>query len=592
MITVESQKVIERLLVESGAVAADQLGNLKLQALQQKKPLLSFVAEQKLIDEEQMTKILAQAAGVPYVNLQTSKIDPAIMKLLPKDLATNYLAVPFGMMKGKLGVAMLDASNTQAIDFIAKTTGQQLAVFMASRPSIESTLAQYPADDVMPVRLAENPLAKDKTIVPANQSDLQEIAKSIEQAPVTKSLNSLLDYAVKVRASDIHIEPREKDLKIRCRVDGILQETMILPKTVEAALVSRVKILTNLKIDEHRIPQDGQFSFKTGTGKEVDARVAVSPVVNGEQVVIRLLDETGALIDLSSIGLMGRGYKEVEAGIAKPYGMILSTGPTGSGKTTSLYAIIKQLNDSTVNIVTLEDPIEYRIDNINQIQVNNAVGLTFAGGLRSILRQDPNIIMVGEIRDKETADLAVQAALTGHIVLSSLHTNSAAGVLPRMLDMNIEPFLLASTINTVLGQRLVRKVCDNCREPFQANQAQVVSIKTTLEKILPKDQSEAAAKAKELGYETLPLAGQNAYTLYKGRGCADCTNGYRGRIGIFEVFGMNSAIEKLLVKRATTAEIHQQAVADGMLTMKQEGYLKALGGITTLEEVARVAADM
>ncbi len=598
MLTVQSQKIIEDQLLKSGAVTADQLGTLKLQAVQSGKPLLSFVAEKKLIDDELMTKILAQAANKPYVALSSANVDPNVLKTISLETARNYMAVPFGNMKGKLAVAMLDASNIQAVNALSKQTAKPLEIFMASRGSIEQILKQYPVTPLPQApQTPQSVLAAQEAIAEATAAsgglmpeshDLQTV---VEDAPITKALNAVLDYAISARASDVHIEPREKDLKIRCRIDGILQETMSLPKTLEPALVSRVKILSNLKIDEHRVPQDGQFQFKSA-GREIDARVAVSPVAEGEQVVIRLLDKTSSAIDLNSLGIRGRSYDVLKEGIKKPYGMILSTGPTGSGKSTTLYAVIKELNDDTVNIVTLEDPIEYRIDGINQIQVNNAVGLTFASGLRSILRQDPNVIMVGEIRDKETADLGVQAALTGHIVLSSLHTNSAAGVLPRMLDMAVEPFLLASTINTVIGQRLVRKICQDCKKPLEANEAQVASIKKTLEPVLPKDKETQGSASKKLGYDSLPLGAQNAYTLYKADGCKNCVNGFRGRIGIFEVIGMNSAIEQLLVRHATTSEIHAQAVKDGMITMKQDGYLKALAGITTLEEVARVAADM
>lgn len=578
MISIESQKLIENLLVQTGAMTQQALGELKLQAIQQGKPLMSYIYDKHLVEEEQLTKILAQAAGVPYVNLKTVNPPPEALKQVTKELAKSYMAVPFGNIKGKLALAMLDASNVQAIDFLTKQTGQSISVFMASRSSIESVLGKYPED---------KPLVQPKDI-PA-RIDTAQIQNLVKNAPVTSALNTILDYAIKIHASDIHIEPRENEVQIRCRIDGILQETMKLPKTLEPALVSRVKILTNLKIDEHRVPQDGQFTYE-GAGKKVDARVAVSPVVHGEQVVIRLLDVGSFDINLNSLGLRGKSYDIVKAGIRKPYGMTLSTGPTGSGKTTTLYAVIKELNDQTLNIVTLEDPVEYRIDDINQIQVNNAVGLTFANGLRSILRQDPNVIMVGEIRDKETADLAVQAALTGHIVLSSLHTNSASGVLPRMLDMNIEPFLLASTINTVVGQRLVRKLCQKCKVEFKSNEAQTLAINNVLGEVLKI--TKASAKVSQSDYANLPGYNQTAYTLYKAKGCHDCINGYSGRMGIFEVFGMNNAIEQLLVKRATSSDIHKQSVADGMLTMKQDGYLKALAGETTLEEVSRVAADI
>ena len=399
-----------------------------------------------------------------------------------------------------------------------------------------------------------------------------------------------MENAATQGASDVHIEPREKDLKIRFRVDGILQDTMTLPKSIEPALISRIKILSNLKIDEHRIPQDGQFQVHVN-GRDIDLRIAIAPVVYGEQIVIRLLDRSGANLTLESLGLKGQAFRLVNEGITRPHGMTLATGPTGSGKSTTLYAALEKLNQVSVNIITLEDPVEYRVNGVNQIQVNPDVGLTFASGLRSILRQDPNIVMVGEIRDRETADLAVQAALTGHIVLSTIHTNSAAGVLPRLLDMQIEPFLIASTVNTVIGQRLVRTLCPKCREQAQSSQAETESIIETLNMLLPKTTDEQTKMVETFGYETLPLASQKAYTLYKAKGCANCIDGYKGRLGIYEVFAMTEAMEGLLAKRASTPEIQNQAQKDGMITMKQDGYLKVLGGLTTLEEVARVAAD-
>jgi type IV pilus assembly protein PilB len=307
---------------------------------------------------------------------------------------------------------------------------------------------------------------------------------------------------------------------------------------------------------------------------------------------MRLLDKSNKILTLEALGLRGNAFDQVKAGIHRPHGMTLATGPTGSGKTTSLYAVVQEIKSVAINIVTLEDPVEYRMDSINQIQVNPNVGLTFATGLRSILRQDPNVIMVGEIRDKETADLAVQSALTGHIVLSSLHTNSAAGVLPRLLDMNIEPFLVASTVNTIIGQRLVRRNCDNCKAEIKSTEAQTESIKKVLTGVLPKTKADLPAASKRLGYQDLPLASQNAYTLYKAKGCSECTAGYKGRVGIYEVFAMSDEIEKLVSTRATSSQVQAQAQAEGMITMKQEGYLKALAGETTLEEVARVAADI
>ena len=397
-----------------------------------------------------------------------------------------------------------------------------------------------------------------------------------------------MEYAARNRASDVHVEPLENEIKIRCRVDGVLREIMKLPKSAEAPLVSRVKILSNLKIDEHRIPQDGQFTIQVDE-RPIDLRIAISPTVWGEQVVLRLLDKTGTSLKLEDMGYIGRSLRIIRESLKLPHGMILTSGPTGSGKTTSMYAMVQEVKNDTVNIVTLEDPVEYKIEGVNQIQVNPDVGLTFATGLRSILRQDPDIVMVGEIRDKETANLAVQAALTGHLVFATLHTNSAAGILPRLLDMSIEPFLIASTVHTVIGQRLVRRVVPG-GDTYNSNKAETQAIHDVLGNILPKTKAEVSKVAANLGYRSLPLANQNAYTLVKGKVTPDNPTGYQGRMGLYEVFEVTEEIQDLIVKHATSSIIQKSAQTQGMVTMRQDGYLKALAGQTTLLEVNRVAA--
>jgi len=353
-------------------------------------------------------------------------------------------------------------------------------------------------------------------------------------------------------------------------------------------LISRIKILSNLKIDEHRIPQDGEFSI-IAAGKEIDLRISISPVVWGEQVVIRLLDKTGTSLHLEDMGYGGRALRTIRAGLERTNGMVLTSGPTGSGKSTSLYALLQEVKSDAVNIVTLEDPVEYKMDGVNQIQVNVDVGLTFAGGLRSILRQDPDIVMVGEIRDRETAELAVQASLTGHLVFSTLHTNSAAGILPRLLDMGVEPFLIASTVHTVIGQRLVRRIGAN-KENYQSDAAETAAIKETIGHLLPETDADREKVAKDLGYETLPLRGDTAYTLTRGVDAPGTPGGYKGRMGIYEVFNISETIQELILKRATSTDIETQAKKEGMVTMRQDGYLKALAGITTIKEVNRVAS--
>lgn len=583
MLSVEGQKKIEDLLLAAKTLTAEQLQKAKAEAAKAGTPFLAYLSAQGLVSEEGLTKASAGAMGVPYANLTDLTVPVDIGGLMPRDVAENYMAVPFGMQGNKLAVGMIDPGNIQAVDYISRKIGRPLQVYMVSQMSVEHVLGQITGNVAAEVSAS----VVTKAAAPVKAETLKTL---VQDAPITKALNTILDYAAQSRASDIHIEPRENDLKIRYRIDGILRETMSLPKSIEPALISRIKILSNLRIDEHRVPQDGQFQIQSG-GREVDLRIAISPVVWGEQVVIRLLDKDSALLTLEKLGFHGRSFRMITEGIHTPHGMTLATGPTGSGKSTTLYAIVQELKDVSINIVTLEDPVEYKMDGINQIQVNSDVGLTFASGLRSILRQDPNVVLVGEIRDKETADLAVQAALTGHVVLSTLHTNSAAGVLPRMLDMGIEPFLIASTINTVIGQRLVRQLCDSCKQEYMTNEVETNTVISNLGKILPASSSELAAAQKDLGYDILPLADAKSFKLWRAVGCQECVNGYKGRVGIQEVFAMTTAMEKLLAAHATTSDVQAQAQADGMVTMRQDGYLKALNGITTIEEVARVASD-
>jgi type IV pilus assembly protein PilB len=545
--------------------------------------LIALLTEQGVVDDELLTHALAQVSGVPYVNLSSTLIDQSVLGLLPEDIAERFMAVPLAEVQNRLAVAMIDANNVQAVDYLANRIQRPLKVFMASEAGVRHVLDQYRTDLSDVNEAAEVSEQENKDAATSNVKTI------VQDSPISKALSTILEYAVKTRASDIHIEPLEKALKIRVRVDGVLREIMQLPKSIEPALVSRIKILSNLKIDEHRVPQDGQFAVNV-SDKEVDLRIAISPVVWGEQVVIRLLDKSGNSFDLESMGYAGRALRAIRKGIHRPNGMILTSGPTGSGKSTSLYALIKEIKDDSVNIVTLEDPVEYKMDGVNQIQVNGDVGLTFASGLRSILRQDPDIVMVGEIRDSETANLAVQAALTGHLVFSTLHTNSAAGVLPRLLDMGIEPFLIASTVNTIIGQRLVRRVAPK-RDVYQSNPVETQNILTTIGHLLPRTQADVVKISEDLGYKDLPLAGQNAYTLVKGKDTPQTPRGYSGRAGLYEVMDVNEEIQNLIVKRSTSAEIQRMAVQQGMVTMRQDGYLKALQGLTTLEEVNRVAAD-
>jgi type IV pilus assembly protein PilB len=593
VLSAATQAQVEERLVTDKLLTAQQLKSLKAKAEEQKKPLLSLLVSDGHISDEDLTKTIAQATRVPYVNLTDVQIDAGVLSLLPQELAERYMAVPLGEMQHRLVVAMLDADNVQAVDFLANKIGRPLKVYAASESGIRDVIKQYESA-TLGQRIgneleAEPETAEQQASAKSTPRAKKNIQTVVQDSPISKALSTILEYAANNRASDIHIEPLEKELRIRCRIDGVLREIMKLPKSTEPPLVSRIKILSTLKIDEHRIPQDGQFTVRVGD-RDIDLRIAISPVVWGEQVVIRLLDKTGTSLKLEDMGYRGRALRLIREGLTNSNGMILTSGPTGSGKSTSMYALIQEIKSDQINIVTLEDPVEYKVSGVNQIQVNADVGLTFASGLRSILRQDPNVVMVGEIRDKETAALAVQAALTGHLVFSTLHTNSASGILPRLLDMGIEPFLIASTVRVVIGQRLVRRIPDEGKESYQSDQAETEAIHKTLGHLLPSKAPDVKKISSDLGYENLPLKDQNAYTLYKGVESPATPGGYRGRMGLYEVFEITEAIQELILKRATSAEIQKTAESQGMINMREDGYLKALAGMTTITEVNRVAA--
>lgn len=596
VLSAATQKQVEDELVSKGVVTQDVLKQVHAKAEHEKLPFLTTLVRDGHISDEDITKTIASINKVPYVNLSTAVIKKGVLRLLSQEIAERYMAVPLGEMQNRLVVAMLDADNVQAVDFLANKTGRPLKVYAASESGIQYVLKQYREDiekdvaTVMQGQIDTNAAEDAAKEAETKKSTADKNIKTIVQdSPISKALSAILEYAANNRASDIHMEPLEKEFKIRCRIDGVLREVMKLPKTTEPPLVSRIKILSNLKIDEHRIPQDGQFTVVVGE-KAIDLRIAISPVVWGEQVVIRLLDKSGTTLQLEDMGYHGRALRTIRKGLERPNGMILTSGPTGSGKSTSLYALIQEIKSDTINIVTLEDPVEYKMDGINQIQVNAEVGLTFASGLRSILRQDPDCVMVGEIRDRETATLAVQAALTGHLVFSTLHTNSAAGILPRLLDMGIEPFLIASTVHTVIGQRLVRRIAKDVKEEYQSEKIETDLIKSTLGHFLPASKDKLAEACEDFGYETLPLNNQNAYTLHRGKDTHETPGGYKGRMGLYEVFEITEEIQQLILKRSTSSEIQRMAVEQGMVTMREDGYLKALAGHTTITEVNRVAA--
>ena len=596
VLSAETQALVEAMLVQDGIVNQADLAELKVQAKDSNTPLFSLLVTSGKVSNEQLTKTSAHISKIPYVNLLEARVESKILELLPQDIAERYMAVPLGEMQNRLVVAMLDASNVQAVDYLSNRIGRALKVYAASEEGIRQVLQQYDAhlSDKLVGEMGQ--IGEDGTSEESAAKEGQEqttdkpksITTIVQDSPISKALSTILEYAAKNRASDVHIEPLKESLKIRCRVDGILREIMKLPKSTEPPLVSRIKILANLKIDEHRIPQDGEFTI-SAAGKEIDLRISISPVVWGEQVVIRLLDKSGTSLRLEDMGYAGRSLRTIKASLDRTNGMILTSGPTGSGKSTSMYALLQEVRSDAVNIVTLEDPVEYKMDGVNQIQVNADIGLTFSDGLRSILRQDPDIVMVGEIRDRETAELAVQASLTGHLVFSTLHTNSAAGILPRLLDMGVEPFLIASTVHVVIGQRLVRRLGKQA-ERYLSDAAETAMIKDALGAVLPKTAEEMPQVAKDLGYEALPLATDTAYTLTRGIDSPSAPGGYKGRMGLYEVFDVSQQIQQLILKRSTSTEIQNQAIAEGMITMRQDGYLKALAGLTTIQEVNRVAS--
>ena len=583
-LTREAEDRIVELLLAEGLAEVNLVSSIKQQADASGQSTLSELINRKIISDDMVARATAAIINVPYVELKNITLDQDILALIPGDASTRVFAVPLGEKDGLLNVALTDVTNVQVTDYISNLVNRPIRVWMSSERGIREALEQYHGDFS-----SVNEAVKETDA--ENAAEQQSNVKTIVQdSPISKALTTILSYAAKTKASDIHIEPLENSLIIRCRIDGVLRRIMELPKTVAPALVSRIKILSNLKIDEHRVPQDGQFTVSVD-GQEIDLRIAISPVTWGEQVVIRLLDKSGTSMEIEKMGMSGRALRDVLDGIKKPNGMILTSGPTGSGKSTTLYALIQEIKSEEINIVTMEDPVEYKMDGINQIQVNVDAGLTFAAGLRSILRQDPDVVMVGEIRDSETAGLAVQAALTGHLVFSTLHTNSAAGILPRLLDMGIEPFLLASTLNVVIGQRLVRRITEK-REMYKSSEIETEAINSIVGDLLPKDKESVAEVSKDLGYPGLPVKNDDHYMLARGMNSKETPGGYTGRAGLYETIVVDEDIQKMIISHSTANEIMRLAKTKGTVTMRQDGILKVLSGITSLEEVNRVASDL
>lgn len=583
---------VKELLLSHKKVADTELTKLSQVALKQKKSLQDVVLAKGLVSDEELAQWYAQIADIPYIQLDPKKIDLELLNQIPERIARRYNAVLFDQRDSTKKLAMEDPGDVQAVDFIQKQIGSKPELYLATKQNILAALELYQGE--MSSELTKV-MAEDAE-GESEQTDVSE-ADLAEDSPIAQTATLLIEFAIKSGASDIHIEPREDYVQVRYRVDGVLKAADKLPKKVQAALVSRIKILANLKIDERRIPQDGRFKIAKG-GKTYALRVSTLPIADGEKVVIRLLDETNKALDMEALGFWGNALKAINSAIVEPHGMILVTGPTGSGKSTTLFSVLSLLNNFTVNISTVEDPIEYKIVGANQTQVNVKAGMTFASGLRALLRQDPNIIMVGEVRDSETADMAVQAALTGHLVFSTLHTNNAATCLPRLLDMGVEPFLIASTVRAVIGQRLVRQVCQSCRVSYKPEETEITEIKKMFGLQNPSDvkyihELESVALSEGVGAKDGDMSTneKQILRLWKAKegGCEACGGtGYKGRFGIYEVLENTQDIQALIMNSTTSDAIQQKAVSAGMVTMQMDGLVKALRGETTIAEILRV----
>lgn len=585
-----SDGTIEKLLAQNNHATPEQITALKEEGARSRRPLQDLVVQDGLLDEKALTKLFAEYADIPYIELDPKDIPSDVLLKIPEHIARQYNAVLFRIDKdGILHLAMEDPDDVQAVDFIEKEIGKT-KTYIAPRDNILAALENYRGDVDKELSEVIDIQREDNT---ANENVSEsEVA---ENSPIAQTINLLLEYAIRSGASDIHIEPREEYVQVRYRIDGVLKEVNRLPRNVHRALVSRIKILSNLKIDESRVPQDGRFKVRVA-GKQYALRVSTLPITDGEKVVMRILDESNQAVSLPELGYWGYSLATVSEAITEPHGMILVTGPTGSGKSTSLFSVLTQLNSPDVNISTIEDPVEYRIPGVNQTQTNVKAGMTFASGLRALLRQDPNIIMVGEIRDGETANLGVQAALTGHLVFSTLHTNNAATCLPRLLDMDIEPFLIASTVRAVVGQRLVRRLNKETRVAYEPTSQEKEAILNLFN--LRSDQDfryihalERQAASQGIGGNAPLSTDENGIkTLYKAAVSED-SDGFKGRIGIYEVLNNTAAIQKLIVSNATSSQLQAQAISEGMLTMQMDGLIKALRGETTIEEVLRVTKE-
>lgn len=569
--------LLSKITLSAKLLSEEEFKEAEKQAKLKKTKLEKYLLEKKLISEELLYKTAASYLKLPFVDLEGWFTSPDILFLVPEPIAQTHELIAFAKDEEKLKLAVLDPEDLEIFEFIKKKTGLEIELYLTTPLSLSSALRQYRKGLEIEFKgLEEKPTGKIK-----EERNLEELAQHLS---VVRIVNTLLEYAIFEGASDIHIEPEEKNVIARYRIDGILREVMTLPKTIQVGLVARIKVLSNLRLDEHRLPQDGRFKM-TSPQYKVSFRVSIIPVFDGEKVVMRLLMEGGKMLSLEQLGFQPGPLEIIRKNIKKPHGMILVTGPTGSGKTTTLYSILAVLNKPEVNITTIEDPIEYRMSHINQSQVNSKIGFSFANGLRSLLRQDPDIIMVGEIRDSETADIAVNAAMTGHLVLSTLHTNDAVTALPRLLDIGILPFLIASTTNLIMAQRLTRKICSRCKTSYNLD-------KQVLEEL--EKQFNLKTLLASLVQEKIVSKGQDFQSLlfYRGKGCKYCNNeGYKGRIGIYEVLEVTKKIGELIMQQATADQLREEAQKQKMITMLEDGFMKVISGITTIEEVLRVTKE-
>jgi len=584
---VEPQQ-LKAFLLDAELVTKKELDKAVKKAKKTGQEIGDVLVSEGQIKSQDLIKLEAYILGIPFVNLEKEIVDSEILKIIPEPIAKNHNIIAFRKKGNSLEVAMLDPEDLRTIEFIKKTTPLRILPRLTTPESIKNVLKQYQKSleaefgDIIKKEVGGIKSIKESEKKKLPEKEKEELKKAAQELPVIRIVDTLLKHAILQRASDIHIEPSEKDVVVRYRIDGILRDAMTLPKAAASGIVARIKVLSDLKLDEHRLPQDGRFKVETEAYK-YSIRVSILPVFDGEKIVMRLLAETSKAYTLESLGLRGDALEKVEDGLRKPIGMLLVTGPTGSGKTTTLYAMMEILNTPGINISTVEDPIEYRMPRINQTQVNPKIGLTFASGLRALVRQDPDIIMVGEIRDQETAGLAINAALTGHLVLSTLHTTEAAGAIPRLIDMGAEPFLLSSTLNIILAQRLVRRLYED-KEAYKLKDSDLKNLDKycDIKRILQILKEEKLAKPKE----TL-----KSINFYRPKSSKKCPEGYKGRLGIFEVLPVNETIKEMIVNKETSDKITNQAKKEGMRTMVEDGFIKAAQGITSIEEVLRVIVE-